>query len=163
MEEVQTLDCPNRANRFRVPVRTEPLFRESRFGALEVANRRFEAICTDRSNVLKIVFFQRLQSIARSAANGGLRDGGLSKSEDICGKRPFFSVFWISQALFAPSGKGRKGRKRAKKADFGRFPVRAARHPLSPHLLHPHLRRLQSIASRFARIAVIRVANHRAI
>ena len=30
-----------------------------------------------------------------SAANGGLRDGGLSKSEDIGGKRPFSSVFWI--------------------------------------------------------------------
>ena len=27
--------------------------------------------------------------------------------------------------------KGDKGRKRAKKADFGRFPGRAARHPLS--------------------------------
>ena len=39
--------------------------------------------------------------------------------------------------LFRPSGKGRKGRKRAKKADFGRFPERAARHPLNPHLLHP--------------------------
>ena len=31
-------------------------------------------------------------------------------------------------------------RKRAKKADFGRFPGRAARHCLSPHWLHPHLR-----------------------
>ena len=31
-------------------------------------------------------------------------------------------------------------RKRAKKADFGRFPGWAARHPLSPQLLHPHLR-----------------------
>ena len=82
-----------------------------------------------------------------SAAKGGLRDGGLRKSEDIWGKRPFSSVFWIPQVLFAPSGKGRKrqkkgekGRKRAKKADFGRFPGRAARHPLNPHLLHPHLR-----------------------
>ena len=70
-----------------------------------------------------------------SAANGGLRDGGLSKSEDILGKRPFSSVFWIFQLLFTPSGKEEKGRKRAKKADFGRFPGRAARHPLSPHLL----------------------------
>ena len=50
-----------------------------------------------------------------SAANGGLRDGGLSKSEDIQGKRPFSSVFWISQVLFAPS---RKGRKRPISADF---------------------------------------------
>ena len=42
------------------------------------------------------------------AANGGLRDGGLSKSEDIRGKRPFSCVFWIFQVLFRPSGKGRK-------------------------------------------------------
>ena len=34
----------------------------------------------------------------------------------------------------------RKRPKRAEKADFGRFPGRAARHPLSPHLLHPYLR-----------------------
>ena len=54
------------------------------------------------------------------------------------GKKPFSSVLWISQVLFA------KGRKRAKKADFGRFPRRAARHPLSPHLLHPHLRQPNS-------------------
>ena len=39
--------------------------------------------------------------------------------------------------LFAPSGKGGK---RQKKGEKGRFPGRAARHPLSPHLLHPHLR-----------------------
>ena len=30
--------------------------------------------------------------------------------------------------LFAPSEKGKKGRKRVKKTDFGRFPGRAARH-----------------------------------
>ena len=76
-----------------------------------------------------------------SAANGGLRDGGLRKSEDIWGKRPFSSVFWISQVLLAPSGKGRK---RQKKGDFGRFrPIsrKGGQTPLiSPHLLHPHLR-----------------------
>ena len=75
-----------------------------------------------------------------SAANGGLRDGGLRKSEDIWGKRPFSSVFWIFQVLFRHPEKVEKGRKRAKTADFGRFPGRAARHPLNPHLLHPHLR-----------------------
>ena len=53
-----------------------------------------------------------------SAANGGLlnlRDGGLSKSEDIWGKRPFSSVFWISQVLFAHYGKGRKRQKEGEK------------------------------------------------
>ena len=34
----------------------------------------------------------------------------------------------------------RKRAKKAEKADFGRFPGRAARHCLNPHLLHPHLR-----------------------
>ena len=53
-----------------------------------------------------------------SAANGGLRDGGVSKSEDIRGKRPFSSVFWISQVLFAPSGKGRKRQKKGEKRRF---------------------------------------------
>ena len=43
--------------------------------------------------------------------------------------------------LFRPSGKGRKRQKKgAEKADVGRFPERAARHPLNPHLLQPHLR-----------------------
>ena len=46
----------------------------------------------------------------------------------------------FSGALCTLRKRGEKGRKRAKKADFGRFPGRAARHPLSPHLLHPHLR-----------------------
>ena len=46
---------------------------------------------------------------------------------------------------------GEKGRKRAKKADFGRFPGRAARRPLNPHLLHPHLRQPNiSVACRFS-------------
>ena len=67
----------------------------------------------------------------------GLRDGGLRKSEDIRKKGPFPPFF---QVLSGASAKGGKGRKRAKKADFGRFPGNAARHPLSPHLLHPHLR-----------------------
>ena len=51
---------------------------------------------------------------------------------------PPFSGF--SRCSSGPPEKGEKGRKRAKKADFGRFPGRAARHPLNPHLLHPHLR-----------------------
>ena len=39
-----------------------------------------------------------------------------------------------------PPEKRKKVEKGRKKADFGRFPGRAARYPLNPHLLHPHLR-----------------------
>ena len=76
-----------------------------------------------------------------SAANGGLRDGGLSRIQGNLRKKAFFLRFLdFPGALRAFPEKGEKGRKRAKRADFGRFPGRAARHPLSPHLLHPHLR-----------------------
>ena len=63
---VWTLDGPIRANRFADSrespdsresfqgPRTEPLFCESRFGGLKVANRRFEAIRANRSHVMKI-------------------------------------------------------------------------------------------------------------
>ena len=87
-------------------------------------------------------------------------DGNPRISEEK-GLFPPFSGF--SRCSSHPPEKGEKGRKRAKKADFGRFPGRAARHPLSPHLLHPHLRqpkknlRLSSVirANRFARFARI--------
>ena len=72
-----------------------------------------------------------------SAANGGLRDGGLSKSEDIWGRRPFSSVFWISQVLSAPSGKRWK---RQKKGENGRFrPIsrKGGQAPLKPPFVTP--------------------------
>ena len=78
-------------------------------------------------------------SLCGSAADGGLRDGGLSKSEDIWGKRPFSSVFWISLVLFAPSEKGQKRQKKGGKGQF-RPISRKGGHPLSTHLLHPHSR-----------------------
>ena len=53
-----------------------------------------------------------------SVANGGLRDGGLSKSEDIRGKRPFSSVFWFFPVLFGPL---QKRAKKAEKGEKGRF------------------------------------------
>ena len=96
-----------------------------------------------------------------SAANGGLRDGGLRKSEDIWGKRPFSSDILdfpgVVQALWKMAKKAEKGEKRPISADFqdGR-----PGHPLNPHLLHPHLRhsnQLQMI--RANSIRANRVAN----
>ena len=64
-----------------------------------------------------------------SATYRGSRDGMLSKSEDICGRRPSSCVFWISQVLFSLdfprccSGlpeKGNKGRTRAKEKGWQR-------------------------------------------
>ena len=40
-----------------MPWEMDPFFCESRFGALKVANRRFEAIRANRSNVMKMSFF----------------------------------------------------------------------------------------------------------
>ena len=42
-----------RASRLRVP-ELNPFFCESRFGALKIANRRFEAIRASRSNAMTI-------------------------------------------------------------------------------------------------------------
>ena len=86
---------------------------------------------------------------AWSAANGGLRDGGLRKSEENGGKRPFSSVFWIFQVLFRPSGKGRK---RQKKGDFGRFrPIsgKGGQTPLKPPFVTPPFAAAQNAASDF--------------
>ena len=52
--------------------------------------------------------------------------GGLSDSEGIWGKRPFSSVFSISQVLLALSGKGRK---RPRKADFQEGRPDTPKHP----------------------------------
>ena len=60
----------------------------------------------------------------------GFKRWGLSKSEDMWRKRPVSSVFWLS-------------RQRQKKGAKGRFrPIsrKGDQTPLSPHLLHPHLR-----------------------
>ena len=71
------------------------------------------------------------------AANGGLRDGGLRKSEDIWGKRPFSSVFWIFQVLFRPSGKGRKRQKKGKKGRFRPISGKGGQTPLKPPFVTP--------------------------
>ena len=72
-----------------------------------------------------------------SAANGGLRDGGLRKSEENGGKRPFSSVFWISQVLFAPSGKGRKRQKKGEKGRFRLISGKGSQTPLKPPFVTP--------------------------
>ena len=65
-------------------------------------------------------FSRSSRALFWSVANGGLRDGGLSKSEDIGGKKAFFLRFLdFPGALRTLPEKGEKGRKRAKKADFG--------------------------------------------
>ena len=77
------------------------------------------------------------------AANGGLRDGGLRKSEDIWGKRPFSSVFWIFQVLFGPSGKGRKRQKKGEKGRFWPISRTGGQTPLIPPFVTPPFAALQ--------------------
>ena len=72
-----------------------------------------------------------------SAANGDLRDGGLSKSEEIWRERPFSSVFWIFQVLFAPSGKGRKRQKKGEKGQFRPISRKGSQTPLKPPFVTP--------------------------
>ena len=68
---------------------------------------------------------------------GGLRDGGFSKSQDIWGKRPFSSVFWISQVLFAPSGKGWKRQKKGEKGRLRPISRKGGQTPLKPPFVTP--------------------------
>ena len=78
-----------------------------------------------------------------SAANGCLRDGGLSKSEDNGGKRPFSSVFWIFQVLFGPSEKVRKRQKKAEKTRFRPISGTGGQTPLKPPFVTPPFAALQ--------------------
>ena len=71
----------------------------------------------------------------------GFKRWGFKEIRGYLRKKAFFLRFLdFPGALGTLRKRAKKGRKRAILADFGRFPGRAARHPLSPHLLHPHLR-----------------------
>ena len=81
---------------------------------------------------------------AWGAANGDLRDGGLSKSKDIWGKRPLSCDLWISAGCL------RTVRKRAKKAEKGEKGWKRAvsrkggRTPLKPPFVTPPFAAAQS-------------------
>ena len=90
------VDGPIRANRFADSYesldsressqgsRTEPLFCESHFGGLTIANCRFEAIRANRLHVIKIGFFSAIDS--HESARFVLRIAGPSRnSGDISG------------------------------------------------------------------------------
>ena len=87
------------------------------------------------------------------AANGGLRDGGLSKSEDIWGKRPFSSVFWISHLLFGPCGKGRKRQKKGEKVRFRPISRKGDQTPLKPPFVTPPFAAAQWIGDKAIRLS----------
>ena len=82
---------------------------------------------------------QDFQYNSWGAANGGLRNGGLS----IWGKGLFPALSGFSRCSSDPLEKGEK-------ANLGQFPGRAARHPLNPHLLHPHVRQFERVTSRLS-------------
>ena len=71
----------------------------------------------------------------------GFKRWGFKEIRGYLRKRAFFLRFLdFPGALRTLRKRAKRAEKGRKKADFGRFPGRAARHPLSPHLLHPHLR-----------------------
>ena len=89
---------------------------------------------------------------------GFKRYGGLSASEDIRVQRPF-PPFSDSQCLDFPGALRtlwKRAEKGWKRPILARFPGRAARHPSSPHLLHPHLRqpKLEEISPFFSFLVV---------
>ena len=63
-----------------------------------------------------------------SASNGGLRDGGLSKSEDI---------FPASFGFFGPSGKGRKNQKKSEKGQVRLISRKGSQTPLKCPFVTP--------------------------
>ena len=68
----------------------------------------------------------------------GFKRWGFKQIGGYLRKRAFFLRFLdFPGALRAFRKRGEKGRKRAKKADFGRFPEREARHPLNPPFVTP--------------------------
>ena len=89
----QSLEGPIRANRFADSREspdsresfqsspTEPLFCESRFVGLKLANRGSEAIRANRSNVMKIVCFVFLRIDSCESIRFALRIAGPSKSQ----------------------------------------------------------------------------------
>ena len=81
--------------------------------------------------------FRTRSFVIWSAASGGLRDGGSRTSEDIWGKRPFSCVFWISQVLFGPSGKGQTRQKKGGKGRFRPISRKGGQTPLKPPFVTP--------------------------
>ena len=75
-----------------------------------------------------------------SPANGSLRDVVKANLRISEAKVLFPAFSGFPRCSPGTPEKGEKGRKRGKKAGKGRFPGKEARHPLRPHLLHPHFR-----------------------
>ena len=76
--------CLILANRFRVP-ELKTFFANRTSGGLKIANCRFEAIRTNRSHVMKLGFFLRIDS--RQSPQFALRMAGPSKIQAFGGRR----------------------------------------------------------------------------
>ena len=77
------------------------------------------------------------QNLDLGCRKWGFKRWGLRKSEDIWGKRPFSSVFWIFQVLIGPSGKGRKRQKKGEKGRFRLISRKGGQTPLKPPFVTP--------------------------
>ena len=72
-----------------------------------------------------------------SAANGGLRDGGLSKSEDIWGKRAFFLRFLNFPGALRTLRKRAKKAEKGEKGQFRPISRKSGQAPLKPPFVTP--------------------------
>ena len=112
------------ANRMRVP-KLNPFLCESRFGAQQLANRRFEVTRANHSNIMKIGDFLRIDSCESIRANHldssgkskwGLSNGGLRPLPAICAQLSTIVHFFQT---FGPLSEGAFVAKRRQKPVYG--------------------------------------------
>ena len=96
------------------------------FGALGPDTRPENTFCT----LLTFCAFWLFWNLCQGGRKWGFKRWGFKQIGGYLRKRPFSSVFWIYQVLFAPSGKGPK---RQKKGEKGRFrPISRKGSPVTP-------------------------------
>ena len=82
--------------------------------------------------------FRQFRAHLLECRKWGFKRWGFKEIRGYLRKKALFLRFLDFPGVFTgPPEKGERGRKRAKKADFGRFSERAARHPLSPPFVTP--------------------------
>ena len=130
------------APQFRVPELNPLFFCESCFGGLKIANRRFEAIHANRSHVMKIGAFLRIDSRESIRANLGKVEWGVFGGGGSCSNR-----FVLKSDVAIASAVSIFCKNSLAIADFFAKRTQLAKHCRKPPLPHS---RFPRIARRFA-------------